>query len=202
MTLKTEQLFIADLTFDPGNARKHSATNLDAIAGSLEKFGQRKPIVVTAENVIVAGNGTVEAALVLGWTEVSVVRVPPDWDDTRVKAFALADNRTSELAEWNHDVLAVQLLELQELDFDVQAIGFEAPPQPNSDEWEAAFDATSGERSDVQQITFTLHTDQVETIKNALATSKEFGEFGDTGNSNGNGNALARICEMWLGQNE
>lgn len=202
MKLKIESLPIESLTFDPANARKHSEANLSAIEQSLRLFGQRKPIVITSDNLIVAGNGTVEAALFLGWTDIAVVRVPADWDATQVQAFALADNRTSELAEWNHDVLAVQLFELLELDFDVKAIGFEAPVEPNSDEWEAAFDATSGERSDVQQITFTLHTDQVEMVKNALATSKALGEFGDTGNPNTNGNALARICEMWQGQNE
>jgi hypothetical protein len=60
----------------------------------------------------------------LGLTDVDVVRVPKDWSADQVKAFALADNRTAELAEWNPEVLSAQLLELGEAGFDVEALGF------------------------------------------------------------------------------
>ena len=126
MNLKIERLPIDGLVFDPSNARTHSDVNIAAIAGSLKQFGQRKPIVVTAENVIVAGNGTVEAALMVGLTDVDVVRVPKDWTADQVKAFALADNRSAELAEWNPEVLSAQLLELEQAGFDIEALGFEA----------------------------------------------------------------------------
>jgi len=126
MALKVEQLPIEKLTFDPANARMHSDANIAAIVESLRAFGQRKPIVVTAENVVVAGNGTVEAARLLGLTDVDVVRVPKDWGADQVKAFALADNRTAELAEWNPEVLSAQLLELDEAGFDIEALGFES----------------------------------------------------------------------------
>ena len=125
--MKLETIKIANLTPDPQNARTHDDTNLKAIEGSLKEFGQRKPIVVTQDNVIAAGNGTVEAAKRLGWTDIQAVRVPADWDADRIKAFALADNRTAELASWNTQVLNAQLMELVELDFDVQVIGFEMP---------------------------------------------------------------------------
>ena len=118
MTLKIESLPIDKLTFDPSNARKHSDVNLSAIAESLKQFGQRKPIVITADNVIVAGNGTVEAARFLGLTDIDVVRVPKDWSADQVKAFALADNRTAELAEWDDKVLQTQLAELLEAGFE------------------------------------------------------------------------------------
>lgn len=126
MPLKIEQIPIEKLTFDPFNARKHSDANIAAIAESLKQFGQRKPIVVNAENVIVAGNGTVDAARLLGITDVDIVRVPKDWSADQVKAFALADNRTAELAEWNPQVLSAQLIELDEAGFDVEALGFDA----------------------------------------------------------------------------
>ena len=126
MNLKIERLPIDGLLFDPSNARTHSDVNIAAIAGSLRQFGQRKPIVVTAENVIVAGNGTVEAALSIGLTDVDVVRVPKDWTADQVKAFALADNRTAELAEWNSEELARQIMELMDAGFDVSEFGFSA----------------------------------------------------------------------------
>lgn len=200
--MQIEKISITKLKADPNNARTHDNANLEAIANSLTQFGQRKPIVISKDDIVVAGNGTLAAAKSLGWIDIDVVRVPPDWDHDRIKAFALADNRTAELADWNHELLASQLIELQEVDFAIEAIGFETPPMPTTDEWESAFDATAGDRKDVQQITFTLSTEQAETIKNALELSKSFGEFGETGNANVNGNALARICELWIGSNQ
>ena len=123
--MKLETIKIASLTPDPQNARTHDDTNLKAIQGSLKEFGQRKPIVITQDNTIAAGNGTVAAAKELGWTEIQAVRVPADWDADRIKAFALADNRTAELASWNPEVMASQLIDLQEAGFDIEEFGFE-----------------------------------------------------------------------------
>lgn len=121
-----ETVLIDDLELDPANARKHDDKNLKAIAGSLEAFGQRKPIVLHGNRVI-AGNGTLVAARSLGWKDIKVVRVPDDWSADQVKAYALADNRSAELAEWDEQVLSNQLLELVEADFDIEAIGFDVP---------------------------------------------------------------------------
>ena len=120
----TVKIQITQLSLDPTNARKHSQRNLDAIAASLKKFGQRKPIVVH-KGVVLAGNGTLEAAKTLGWTEIEVAEVPSDWDLDTAKAYALADNRTAELAEWDESELAKQLLELQDADWDITELGFE-----------------------------------------------------------------------------
>ena len=120
------KISITNLSLDPKNARKHSARNLEAIAASLEKFGQRKPIVVH-RGVVLAGNGTLEAAKSLGWTEIDVAEVPDDWDNDTAKAYALADNRTAELAEWDESELAKQLLELQDADWDITELGFDIP---------------------------------------------------------------------------
>lgn len=200
--MKIEQVAVSLLKADPQNARKHDSANLAAIAGSLEQFGQRKPIVISEDNVVVAGNGTLAAAISIGWKEIEVVRIPKDWTSNQIKAFALADNRTAELAEWDHETLGSQLLELKESDFLISSFGFDDVAIPTEDEWESAFDSTSADKKDVQQITFTLHRDQAQTINHALDVARSFGEFGDTGNQNTNGNALARICELWLGNNQ
>jgi hypothetical protein len=115
---------ISSLVFDPNNARKHSAQNLKAISTSLEKFGQRKPIVVH-NGVIIAGNGTVEAAKSLGWTEITISEVPSDWDLATAKAYAIADNRSAELAEWDTPVLVEQLTEMQDEGWDLKEFGFD-----------------------------------------------------------------------------
>jgi len=131
--MKIESIKITDLTPDPSNARMHDDKNLRAIEGSLREFGQRKPIVITQDNIIAAGNGTVEAAKRLGWTEIACVRVPADWDADRIKAYALADNRTAELADWNQEILQKQLLELTEVGIDIKDFGFEVPEIPLTD---------------------------------------------------------------------
>lgn len=132
--MKIETVKTADLTFDPSNARVHDDRNLEAIKASLSEFGQRKPVVITDANVIVAGNGTVQAALSLGWSSVSAVRVPSDWSADQVKAFALADNRTAELAQWDAKVLSAQLVELEEAGFDIEALGFDLTVEKTLDD--------------------------------------------------------------------
>lgn len=197
--MQIETVAVSELTPDPDNARKHDNANLEAIAGSLEQFGQRKPIVVTSKNVVVAGNGTLQAAKSLGWTEIDVVRTPADWTTDQAKAFALADNRTAELAEWDGEVMARQVIELSEAGVDVAQFGFEQPE--GFEEVDAnVFDVLGNEKGDIEQITFTLHTHQASTIREALEVSKEMGDFGDTGNPNSNGNAITRIVELWLGE--
>jgi ParB-like chromosome segregation protein Spo0J len=106
--MNTELVPINDLTPDPANARKHGERNLSSIIDSLRAFGQQKPIVVDRRGVVIAGNGTLEAAKRLGWEEIAVVRT--ELDPTQATAFGIADNRTAELAEWDEDVL-VSLLD-------------------------------------------------------------------------------------------
>ena len=95
---------VGDLKPLPGNPRRG---DVDAVARSLARFGQRKPIVVRTDGTIIAGNHTWMAAKKLGWSEIAVVRVADD--DTEAFAFALADNRTAELGGYDPDALAEML---------------------------------------------------------------------------------------------
>lgn len=90
---------VATLTLDPKNARSHPERNLDSIKESLTRFGQQKPIVVAPDGTVLAGNGTLAAATALGWSEIAVVVTDLSGPDAR--GYALADNRTAELAEWD-----------------------------------------------------------------------------------------------------
>ena len=114
---------IDQLQFDPANARLHPVVNLDAIRGSLLEFGQQKPILVSRDHVVIAGNGTLRAAKELGWTEIDVRYT--DLTGPRAMAFALADNRTSELAEWDKPILGQQLQSLMDDGFQIADIGFD-----------------------------------------------------------------------------
>jgi hypothetical protein len=129
--LQIENLQIKDLVSDPNNVRVHSEQNLDAIKQSLKRFEQQKPIVIDSNNVVVAGNGTLQAALSLGWKEIKAVRLPASFTEAEKKAFAIADNRTAELAQWNTADLDNQLLELNELGFDPKVMGFTSRDMEN-----------------------------------------------------------------------
>jgi len=120
--MKTESVAIESISQDPANVRKHSERNLSAIVASLRKFGQQKPIVVNADGIILAGNGTYEAAKRLGLEKIDIVRSALKGADAT--GFAIADNRTAELAEWDDTALAETLRALQSEDFDVEAAGF------------------------------------------------------------------------------
>lgn len=110
--MKTETVSIDSLIPDPANVRMHSPRNIEAIKASLARFGQQKPIVVDSDNVVRAGNGTLEAAKLLDWSELEIVR--SDLEGSEMTAFAIADNRTAELAEWDYQVLGQVLASLQE----------------------------------------------------------------------------------------
>lgn len=116
--MNIETLPISELHPDPANARRHPRRNLDAITSSLARFGQQKPVVIDANNVVRAGNGTLAAAKALGWTEIRVVRTSLAGADAT--AYAVADNRTGELAEWDDEAL-VRLLS----DPDIGNVGFD-----------------------------------------------------------------------------
>lgn len=123
--LKIERVAVDSLEYDSKNARLHSPRNIDAIKDSLQRFGQRKPIVVLRDSKrVVAGNGTLEAAQSLGWKEIDVVFA--DLTDDEGTAFAVADNRTAELAHWDADKLPQLLAEIKSYDDSelINLIGF------------------------------------------------------------------------------
>ena len=122
--LRIKKISIDQLISDPKNARTHDKKNIEAIKSSLTKFGQRKPIVVMGDGTVIAGNGTLEAAKQIGWTELVCALTPDDWTWDQARAYALADNRTAELADWDSMILADQLLELDSVGWDIKELGF------------------------------------------------------------------------------
>ena len=110
---------------DPANVRLHGERNLEAIQASLQRWGQQKPIVINGSNQVVAGNGTLRAARALGWTHVDAVRTT--LAGVEAVGYAIADNRTAELAEWDEAALAQTLAALQaDTSIDELVTGFDA----------------------------------------------------------------------------
>ena len=109
-TLVIERIPLTEVELLPGNPRRG---DVNAVARSLERFGQRTPIVVNQPgNVVLKGNHTVRAARELGWEALDVVFV--QLDEVTANAYALADNRTSELGGFDHDDLIAMLAQVAE----------------------------------------------------------------------------------------
>jgi hypothetical protein len=131
----------------------------------------------------------------LGWVEIQAVTVPGDWTPEQTKAFALADNRTAELAAWNMEVLDEQLWELEQKELDVTVLGFESRVVP---EVEDPFTLLKDEpRKDATQMTFTVTLEQAEVIKEKLRRAKQSPRLIKDGNENSNGNALYLVASEW-----
>ena len=127
---QSETVDITTLEFDANNTRVHPVANIETLKRSLERFGQQKPIVVSKDNVVLAGNGTLQAAKALGWKDIVVWRSA--LTGMEATAYSIADNRASELASWNEQALAQQLSDLQQYEADLAAAtGFE--PQAITD---------------------------------------------------------------------
>jgi len=97
---------------------------VDAVARSLEEFGFRQPIVVDAEGVIVCGHTRWKAAKQLGLAKVPV-HVARDLSPEQIRAYRIADNQTGTLADWDFEILPVELAELREGGFDMDLLAFD-----------------------------------------------------------------------------
>ena len=116
--MDTIEIPLEDLEPDPCTVRKHSKRYSEAIVNSLAEFGQVKPIIVLkrrgkSPHVVVAGNGTLEAANKMGWASLRAVVF--NGTKAQARAYAIADNRTAELAAWDSEELLAQLEDLDAL---------------------------------------------------------------------------------------
>lgn len=106
------------------NAKVHSEDQITRIASSIREFGFLSPVLIDREYNIIAGHGRVMAARKLSMTEVPCVFVEGLTDAQR-KAYILADNRLGELAEWDMDLVKLELEELELANFDIDLTGFD-----------------------------------------------------------------------------
>jgi len=119
---------IASLHPDPANARVHTQKHVQQLARSIEAFGFNCPILIDDHANVVAGHGRLLAAQQLGWKQVPTIRLE-HLTPSQVRAYRLADNRLTDCSTWDDRLLAQQLKVLSEaeLDFDLEAIGFDLP---------------------------------------------------------------------------
>jgi ParB-like chromosome segregation protein Spo0J len=179
--MQIQKINTSEISPDPSNLRKHNRKNLDAIKASLRKFGQQKPIVVDAKGIVIAGNGTLKAAQELGWDEIDIIRT--DLKGADATMFAIADNRTAELAEWE-DHLGDVLKSLADAGEDLGDLGYDAKElddllgqnvsEVNSEErgTTPADEIENYQNSTVRQIVLILDVSEYEEIVEKLDSIK------------------------------
>ena len=97
---------------------------VEIVAKSIREFGFRQPIVVDEDGVVIIGHTRLKAAKSLGLSEIPV-HIARGLSPEQVKALRIADNKTAEIAEWNLELLPIELAELQGMDFDLGLLGFD-----------------------------------------------------------------------------
>lgn len=201
MSLNIIPKSISELISDPKNARLHSDRNLDSIKRSLKKFGQQKPIVIDQRGQVVAGNGTLRAASELGWNLIDVVVTELSEEDAM--AYAIADNRTAELAEWDYESLGERMKELNSFGFDLADAGwepFEAEPllqaewkKPDIEKMPDTTSTSAGEKSETDSVAFNDAESGI--IKRAVARWKS---LNPEGKDKSDSECIAQICLEWI----
>lgn len=130
--VKIEMVPLSDLKPYEKNPRRNDEA-VDYVANSIREFGFKVPIIVDKNNVIIAGHTRYKAGLKLGLEEVPVIRAE-DLTPEQVKAFRLADNKTSEKAGWDYSLLDEELADIGEI-VDMEMFGFESAPEIDVDEF-------------------------------------------------------------------
>ena len=197
---KIEQRLVADLIPYAANSRTHSDAQVAQIAASIKEFGWTNPILIDGDNTIIAGHGRLLAARKLGLDTVPAI-ILDHLSKAQQRALVIADNQLALNAGWDMDMLENEMRILDDDGYDLSIIGFSDADLEKmlADIDEVGLpELADGDKEPFQQITFTLHDEQAEQVKVALATAKAMGPFIETFNENGNGNALARICETFL----
>jgi DNA modification methylase len=123
--LNVKQVEIAALIPYARNSRTHSDSQIAQIAASIKEFGWTNPVLVDGESGIIAGHGRVLAARQLGMKKVPVIELA-HLTPAQKQAYIIADNKLALNAGWDDSMLAVELAELQGIDFDTDLTGFTA----------------------------------------------------------------------------
>lgn len=190
MKLNKEEIIykkVSELKLNPKNPRKNDSA-VDTVAKSIEKYGFKNPLIIDENNMVWCGNTRLKASKKLGLKEVPCI-VASDLTEEQIRELALIDNKSSEIADWDYDLLGNELneLDLSEFELDwgiVQDNGFGTD-----------FELPSGDKGNIQQITFTLSNMQAELVIDLIDKIQDTEEFkiyneSESDNANKNGNAL------------
>ncbi len=193
-----QTLPIGKIKANPNNPRTIKDDKFFKLVQSLKdlpEMAKVRPVVVNQDMVVLGGNMRLKAMKEAGWKEAPVEIV--DWDEDKQRQFIIKDNVG--FGEWDWEMLANEWDAEQLEDWALDVTGWKLDPTQMGDE----FTLPDGDKSPLQQMTFTLADEQVEQIKNAIADIKQTEEhkYAETmGNENSNGNALYLIVMQWAEQ--
>ena len=193
MKLEIEYVDIDSIKPYKNNAKLHPQEQIEQIKKSIEQFGIDDPIGIWKDE-IVEGHGRLIACKELGFKEVPIIRLDHLTDEER-KAYTLAHNKLTMNSDFDFNILDA---ELADLDIDMSNFGFDKI-EISENEFGTDFTLPDGDKSNMEQITFTLTSEQMEEVKQALELAKS--EITETfGNENKNGNAIYEVCRQWVEQ--
>ena len=175
------------------NPRKNDSA-VEQVANSIKQFGFRVPVVIDKDNIIVCGHTRYKASKKLGLDKVPCV-VADDLTEEQVKAYRLADNKVSELAEWDFNILGEELEGI----FDIDMTDFGFDEAVTDEDYGTDFTLADGDKSEICKITFIFHEKQKELIEYAMSVVKD--DITETfGNENKRGNQIYEVVRQWAEQ--
>lgn len=191
MKLKIEYVDIDTIKPYKNNAKKHPREQIDQIKKSIQEFGNNDPIAVW-NNEIVEGHGRYLALQELGGGTIPIIRLDELTDEQR-KAYTLVHNKLTMNSDFDFNILDS---EIAEIDIDMSEFGFDSI-DVDSDMFGTDFELPSGDKENIEQMTFTLASEQADKIRQALEMVRD--EVHETfGNENKNGNAIYEVVRQWV----
>lgn len=124
-----QEVAVEELVPYANNAKVHGAEQVELIARSIEEFGFLNPCLIDKDKNLIAGHGRVLAAKKLNMEKVPCIYVE-GLTEEQYRAYVLADNKLTELGEWNMDLVEEELEFLKDMDFDISLTGFDFDFEP------------------------------------------------------------------------
>lgn len=182
---------VDDLIPYENNPRNNDGA-VEAVAKSIKEFGFKVPLVIDKDGEIAAGHTRLKAAKELGLEEVPCI-IADDLTPEQVKAFRLADNKVAEFAEWDFNLLGLELGEIENIS--MEDFGFDE--LISGDDFGSDFSLPNNDEPMTKIITFTFSNAQYDTVIDAL-DEVEIYEEDCIDNNNKNGNKLYKLVSQWL----
>lgn len=192
--LEVEYISIDDIKTYENNAKLHPAEQIEQIKKSIQEFGFNDPIAIDENNVIIEGHGRYIACTELGIKEVPIIRLE-GLDEEHKKAYMLVHNKLTMNSDFDIELLSY---ELEDISIDMSDYGFDMD-DIDIDELGTDFELPSGDKGNIEQITFTLSSEQAVQIKSAL-DMVDISNVKTYGNENRNGNKIYGIVSQWVEQ--
>ena len=192
--LKIEYVDIDSIKPYLNNAKEHPAEQIEQIKKSILEFGMNDPIGIWKDEVV-EGHGRLIACKELEFEKIPIIRLDHLSDEQR-RAYILTHNKLTMNSDFDIDILNTELDDI--LNIDMSDFGFDAGVL-DSDEFGTDFELPNGDKGNIEQITFTLASEQATLIRSVLDLVKD--EITETfGNENKNGNAIYEVVRQWVEQ--